>query len=756
MDSSVISAGSDPDVFTTTTILIAEAFTKTTTITAPATTRTAYFDSGTTMSTGDRFVEVTIGMPLTCESVYKDWDPGLLPSITYGDLKPNPDIAGKGILIAYLITTISVFLIALISYATGLLPSHSLRRVDRAVFFANSRNEESRWCEIADSTMMCLSDQQLVTGLAILIAGYVEMMNDHLDLYHWTIVVYLGWLSSSVHIASLTLLREKFKNNPRLRDFRVAGMTALLALLVTAMVPLRRSVDLNDYPTGIPARCLWKGKWSNWKQRYRGGSIDPEWILSLIMLFFAYAWKLSQLFDLSRRRVRKWMVAKPEAALERSMRRSIPSDRSSWLQWLAHKALTVCYLTFLAYAEAAESFIAAIVYLFLVLAYGITIIFHNRAQVPDAVHANERQMTFGQTVPLLFLILPMFSALELIFAPDRSKKLSSPHSKPTTGHRSPPKPQFPDLSSALNANEASQFQDKMQNDKAGSYDPIIDHTMSSKAFKSVVCSFFVVILIIGVSVVTLIALENPEARLDAYRIMSNPSTLNLEYSWPNGHPVSSTDVDSWELNASRRALRNLKTLLAGQSMLDLLNPQIEEADAYYKGIIEKSEGQYKESRIDLKANGITVASFLDWWKEWMGELQDTEIKQQTFLDTMVPAHPEHYALPPYPSGIIETIGEHIARVQIKPVFDLPDSIRAYGDASYKPLSAIGTLDDGSILFYILQELRDCEGGCEFRLRLLFPAAAPEVFFEEHAEHLAVEFRSFITSAFERQQRIASS
>ena len=63
------------------------------------------------------------------------------------------------------------------------------------------------------------------------------------------------------------------------------------------------------------------------------------------------------------------------------------------------------------------------------------------------------------------------------------------------------------------------------------------------------------------------------------------------------------------------------------------------------------------------------------------------------------------------------------------------------------------MDDGSVLFYILQELRDCDEGSEFRLRLLFPAAAPQVFFDEHAEHLAVEFRSFVNSAFERQQRL---
>ena len=76
-------------------------------------------------------------------------------------------------------------------------------------------------------------------------------------------------------------------------------------------------------------------------------------------------------------------------------------------------------------------------------------------------------------------------------------------------------------------------------------------------------------------------------------------------------------------------------------MLDLLRPAIEEADIYYKNIINRSNGEYKESRIDLKARGLKVADFMDWWRDWMTDLQNPEIKQKTFLETMVPAHPEH-------------------------------------------------------------------------------------------------------------------
>ena len=128
-------------------------------------------------------------------------------------------------------------------------------------------------------------------------------------------------------------------------------------------------------------------------------------------------------------------------------------------------------------------------------------------------------------------------------------------------------------------------------------------------------------------------------------------------------------------------------------MLDLLQKQIESSDVYYKDLFTKSNGEYQESRIDLKAKGISMVQFLGWWKGWMQDLQDPATKQHIFLDTMVPAHPEHYALPPY-SEIIKPIGEHVARVRIRPSKDLPDIVRAYDDSAFLPLSATGTLDDG--------------------------------------------------------------
>ncbi|KAK4897050.1 hypothetical protein LTR49_028063 [Elasticomyces elasticus] len=228
--------------------------------------------------------------------------------------------------------------------------------------------------------------------------------------------------------------------------------------------------------------------------------------------------------------------------------------------------------------------------------------------------------------------------------------------------------------------------------------------------------------------------------------MSSPPEFSLECSLPTGQVLSPSEVDAWELKAAGRGLLNLKTLLEGERMLELLAEQIAKADAYMS-LIAESKGQFKESRIDFKAKGITSAQFLEWFKV-MGGRQTVEGRRQFFLETMAPAHPEHYALGPYPMGIVETIGHYICRVRVDTRVEIPDFVRAYGDASYdKKLPVTCFLDDGTIFFYGFQELRDSEEGCDFRFRIIFPAASPQSLFDERTEHLAIEFRSWIVTAF---------
>lgn len=234
--------------------------------------------------------------------------------------------------------------------------------------------------------------------------------------------------------------------------------------------------------------------------------------------------------------------------------------------------------------------------------------------------------------------------------------------------------------------------------------------------------------------------------------MASQKGFSVECSLPNGKAVSTGEVDAWELKAAQRGLQNLKTLLEGQPILDLLAKQMEEGDIYFKGLIAKSNGQFKESRVDFKAKGITSSQFIEWFKV-VDTKETPEGIRRFYLEIMAPAHPEHYALGPYPIGIVETIGQHICRVRMDNVVEVPDFVQEYGDPTFeKKLPVTCYLDDGTLFFYGFQELRDSADGCDFRFRILFPAASPQILFDEHTEHLAIEFRSWITAAFESHHK----
>lgn len=81
---------------------------------------------------------------------------------------------------------------------------------------------------------MC--DIQILTGLGILLGGYIKL-SCYVSAYHWQLVVYLAWLSNLTHIACLTVLRGYLHHHQRERNTRFVCMTVLWLGLFPAMVP---------------------------------------------------------------------------------------------------------------------------------------------------------------------------------------------------------------------------------------------------------------------------------------------------------------------------------------------------------------------------------------------------------------------------------------------------------------------------------------------------------------------------------------
>lgn len=102
-----------------------------------------------------------------------------------------------------------------------------------------------------------MSDQQLVTGLAILISGYFQVQNG-LSFYHWQIVTDLAWFSSVIHIASLPYLTRYFEKNRWLWYIRVFLMSGLAIMLAVGMVPNGMSGASVTGVHVLPVHCVFK------------------------------------------------------------------------------------------------------------------------------------------------------------------------------------------------------------------------------------------------------------------------------------------------------------------------------------------------------------------------------------------------------------------------------------------------------------------------------------------------------------------
>jgi hypothetical protein len=137
---------------------------------------------------------------------------------------------------------------------------------------------------VLKQVILGFADQQLVTGLAILIAGYMKYCT--ISVYHFNVVTELAWLSSVTHLLSVSCLRGYFVEHPGIRDSRAIGMVCFLIMLVVSCV-----FEIHHNQTGddwtAPLRC-------------RFSSLQGEpygiWIFYLSVLLLSYPINILRLY----------------------------------------------------------------------------------------------------------------------------------------------------------------------------------------------------------------------------------------------------------------------------------------------------------------------------------------------------------------------------------------------------------------------------------------------------------------------------
>ena len=372
------------------------------------------------------------------------------------------------VLLSFILTAIFTFGAIVLGYFTNSIPATTLNRIDRLIVtkakallsrIGSSLRQEKRKSvnndadakalkalkkrrsEALEKFILTLSDQQLVTGLAILIAGYTRPCT--ISQYHFNIIAALAWFSSTTHLATLAVLRDYLIGHPVVRTWRVVGMVIMLVILMIAQFVQFFGRDL-----GAPAKCVFSNP-------IYGMPILVwiDFVVILNFLLFSYgnsvvhlyandstlsimAWvsqKLKQRFGRSATTVTV-LLARYEASVipyaiqsssvtryrerHRDMRliyglRSLQALHSE--QW---NVKCRCELMFLVYIhhELMDSFFWRILWLIFGNTYGIIqIVVYRWSYQFVQIDGNEDDMGFGQIVPLLLLGLPVLAAGEVYY-----------------------------------------------------------------------------------------------------------------------------------------------------------------------------------------------------------------------------------------------------------------------------------------------------------------------------------------------------
>lgn len=136
---------------------------------------------------------------------------------------------------------------------------------------------------------MTLSDQQLLVGIAMLVAGFASHCS--ITVYHFSIVFDLAWFSSNTHLASFGVLQVYLAERPSLRTWRVFLMLIILTGIIIATVlqgHWRWSTSANS-----PAHCLF----SDLPGNIKSSSTKRRMAISFTLLLYGYSITIARLYN---------------------------------------------------------------------------------------------------------------------------------------------------------------------------------------------------------------------------------------------------------------------------------------------------------------------------------------------------------------------------------------------------------------------------------------------------------------------------
>ena len=283
--------------------------------------------------------------------------------------------------------------------------------------------------------MAALSDQQLVTGPALLIAGYAK--HQSLAIYHFDIIASVAWFTAGVHWVSLMTLQTYFIRRLYTYYWRLVWIMLFLVFLI-----ISQFLIIADISYSYAVTCVFRG--------YAG--FDPRStlaaVITVILLIDLYVdatlrillhdldWRWSMwLVGVTVDAILRFQNGNPSSnpvsspikagnhvspRVEEVIELSEGEEQKRYLvyaTWLsnssANRLMLRLKLWAILNAELGQSFLSDILSAIGIYVYGIASTFWARKSDGLVIEGDQNAMGFGQIVPLLLLLLPAFTAYDI-------------------------------------------------------------------------------------------------------------------------------------------------------------------------------------------------------------------------------------------------------------------------------------------------------------------------------------------------------
>lgn len=249
--------------------------------------------------------------------------------------------------------------------------------------------------------LLAFTDQQLITGLSILITGYVQTKT--ISQYHFSIVQNMANLSFTVHGAAAHMLEDNVLQNPAMRTWRGLAIICFQLMVLVTYIPIGHDYWMTSY--GMPTVCIWKnmhGHYSifslrTWEMVF-WGIILVRGIVCTLHAYFprTHTWRW----------VRDNTVGSRIDSLPRNTYNAsiVQSNDSLTPSWLSRSGCTLKFVvTEIFWSQAFE-----LQRSWVIIIGSIYSTFELRSKaIERGREGDEDAWGFGQAVPMFLLILPL-------------------------------------------------------------------------------------------------------------------------------------------------------------------------------------------------------------------------------------------------------------------------------------------------------------------------------------------------------------